>query len=135
MANTVTIRKLVEGAKDAWFYVYLKCDGASGELTDQVLIDPATSFNSRYPTPTKLTVLELKYTFVGFDGMLEFDATTDDAIWKLSSTGNDPDICLSDFGGITDPQSSGSTGKIQITTTGFTAATDEGTLVIRVRKD
>jgi hypothetical protein len=39
------------------------------------------------------------------------------------------------FGGIKDNTGSGSTGDIMGTTNGFTAAGDEGTLLIVVRKD
>ena len=40
MANAVTITKILDGARSAVFHVFIKSDGASGELVDQVLIDP-----------------------------------------------------------------------------------------------
>lgn len=130
MANTVTLRTLLDGARDAVVLAYLKCDGSSGELTDQVIVDAS----ALSPVPTKLTIEELWWDFEGFSALLEFDATTDTPGWKLASAvGGHKDFCV--FGGIKDASGTGSTGDILLTTTGFTAATDEGTLVIRVRKN
>lgn len=130
MANTVTITKLVDGPRSAVFHVYIKGDG-SGELTDQVLIDPATDLS---PTDTALTVEEIWYDCVGFDSMLEFDATADTPIWKIPAASSSNYIDFRSFGGIKDRSGAGATGKIQITTAGLGAATDEGTIIIKVRR-
>lgn len=130
MANTVTLRTLVDGPKTAVVHVHLLCDGASGELTDQVVVDVST-FS---PVPTKVTIEEVWYSLVGFDAMLEFDATADKAAWKLGSSDSGY-IDFRCFGGLKDNSGSGSTGDVVLTTAGFTAATDEGTLIIKVRKD
>ena len=131
MANTVTKRTLIDGPKHAIIHVYLKSDGAAGELTDEVIVDASTLS----PVPTKCTIEEIWYSFAGFDGMLEFDATTDTPAWKLVAAQAPSYFCFQPFGGIKDNTGAGSTGDILLTTAGFTAATDEGTLVIKVRKD
>lgn len=130
MANTVTLRTLEDGPNRAIIHAHLKSDGAAGELTDQVLVDVSTL----NPAPTKVTIEKMWYSLVGFDGMLEFDATTDTAGWKIQQ-GTDITQDFVCFGGIKDDSGSGSTGDILLTTAGFTAATDEGTIVIQVRKN
>lgn len=129
MANTVTLRTLEDGPKRAIVHVHLKADG-TGELTDQVIVDVST-FN---PAPSKVTIEKMWYSFVGFDGVLEFDATADTVAWKIQQ-GTDIHQDFTCFGGIKDDSGAGSTGDIVLTTAGFTAATDEGTLVIQVRKN
>jgi hypothetical protein len=131
MSNTVTLRTLIDGQKEAVVLAYLKCDGASGELTDSVIVDVST-FS---PAPSKVTVLEIWANIVGFDAILEFDATTDVPFWKLPGSPNQAHFCFESFGGIKDNSGTGTTGDIILTTAGFTAATDEGTIIIRVRKD
>ena len=42
MANTVTITKILPGNHRSQFHIFFKSDGASGELVDQVLVDPVT---------------------------------------------------------------------------------------------
>lgn len=73
MANTVSIRKLLDGSKLAVFHIYLASDGASGELTDQVIVAASTLDGA----PTKLSICEVDYALSGFSGVLEFEATTD----------------------------------------------------------
>lgn len=134
MANTVTVTKILEGKKEAYFHVYLLSDGAAGELSDQVLIDPAVDFSPALTAGTRITLMEMWGHLVGFDARLEFDATADTTAWVLNSQCFDH-IDFSPFGGISDRSGAGATGKLQITTSGFTAATDQGTLIIRVRKN
>ena len=132
MANTVTITKLLDGPKHAIFHVYLASDGAAGELTDEVIIDPATAIT---PTASKLTIEEITYNLNGFDVRFEFDATADTVAWVLTQLTTAGKVCFQEYGGIKDRSGAGSTGKIQITTTGFTASGDQGTFIIKVRKD
>lgn len=130
MANTVTLRTIEDGPNRAIVHAYLKSDGTSGELTDQVVVDVSTLT----PAPTKVTIEKMWYSLVGFDGMLEFDATADKAGWKIQQ-GTDTHMDFTCFGGIKDDTGAGSTGDVLLTTAGFTAATDEGTIVIQVRKN
>lgn len=130
MANTVTLRTLIDGPRNTIIHAYFKSDGAAGELTDQVIVDVSTLS----PVPTKVTIESLWWDFEGFSGLLEFDATADTPGWKLQA-GTNGHKDFYEFGGIKDNTGAGSTGDIVMTTSGFTAATDEGTLIIKVRKD
>lgn len=136
MANTVTLRTLPTGGKkDVYVHCYFKSDGASGELTNQVLADVATiGADSFGNTATKFTLVEAWYEFVGFDAVLNFHATTPVPFWKITQASG-THMCFEKFGGISDPMASGYAGKIQISTAGFTVATDEGTLILHLRKD
>ena len=130
MANTVTIRKLLDGSKLAVFHIYLASDGSSGELSDQVLVDASTLSGA----PTKLSICEIEYALTGFSGVLEFDATTDQPVLALVAE-TPVKHCYKDIGGIPDPSATGFTGDILLTTTGFSAAGDRGHITLVVKKD
>jgi hypothetical protein len=119
----------MDSAKRATIQIHLASDGAAGELTDEVLVDVSTLS----PAPSKVTVEQIWWDLVAFDLRLEFDASTDTILWKLGAGEGYQDF--RSFGGIKDNTGSGSTGDIMGTTNGFTAAGDEGTLLIVVRKD
>ena len=130
MANTVNKRTVIDGPKIAIIHVYLASDGASGELTDQVIVDVSTLT----PAPTSVSVRRVYGHCTGFTSTLEFDATTDVAFLNLPS-GEGFDVNFERFGGLKDNSGAGSTGDIVLTTSGFTAAGDAGWLVIKVEKD
>lgn len=130
MANTVTIRKIVDGVRNAVLHVYVASDGVTGELADQVVVDASALSGA----PTKLTIEELQWAFTGFSGTLEFDATTDSPAAALFD-GQSGVLDFCSFGGIPDPLAAGTTGDILLSTTGFSAAGDAGILIIKVRKD
>lgn len=134
MANTVTITKLLEGGRDAYFQVYLKSDGVSGELNGTTIIDPAVDLSPTLTAGADLTIVEIWYGIIGFQALLEFDATTKQAAWLLTPSESNH-ISFDKFGGIKDKSTTGATGKILVQTTGFTAAGDEGSFIIKVRKN
>lgn len=131
MANIFTLRTLLDGPRHAVIHAYLASDGSSGELSAQVLADASTLSGA----PTKLTIEEVKWDFIGFDALLLFDATTDAPALALSGDFGAQKIKICEYGGLADPQGSGYTGDILITTSGFTATVDKGHLFIKVRKD
>lgn len=136
MANKVSITKLLDGERSAIFHVYIQSDGVTGDMTDQVLIDPATSFDPDLAAKPCLTITELWYDLSGFDARLEFDYLVEDtAAWTLSG-GNGIHMDFNCFGGLKDRSNVlDGTGKLMITTNGLTAAGDNGTIIIKVRKD
>ncbi len=134
MANTVAVTKILEGQKDAVFHVYLLCDGASGELSNQTLIDPLVDLSPVLTAGADLTVTELWWEIVGFQARLDFDATAKSHIWLLNE-GSGNHVCFDSVGGIKDRSGAGATGKLIVNTAGFTAATDEGSIIIKVRKN
>jgi hypothetical protein len=137
MANTVTTAVVLDGPKHVFVRCYLKADGASGELTNQVLADPAT-LAPPAPGQTvtgKLSIVEVWYENVGFDVILKFNATTPVPMWKLAGASSSNNICLEKFGGLTDPQAPGWDGKVVFDTAGFNTANREGTFIVKLRKD
>lgn len=136
MANTVSITKLLDGPRSAIFHIFIKSDGVSGDMTDEVLIDPATSFDPALRAKPTLTIDQLWYDLSGFDARLEFDYLVDDtAAWTMSG-GNGIHMDFGCFGGLKDRSNVlDGTGKLMITTNGLAAAGDCGTIVIKVRKD
>lgn len=135
MANTVTVTKLNEGQKTATFHVFLASDNASGELTDQVLIDPAVDFSPALVAGKHISIMEIWYSLIGFDATLEFDAGTDVPVLVLGSAQSPAHECYRVFGGLADRSGSSPTGKLQITTTGFTATGDRAHIIIMVQKN
>jgi hypothetical protein len=135
MAHTVSVTKLMDGAKNAAFHVFIKSDGVSADLTDYVIIDPALSFDPAYPNIPTMTVEEIYYDLAGFDAFLEFDyMLSDTPLWAMS--GNQYAEAEFDcVGGLKDRSNElDGTGKLQITTSGLTAG-KFGSIVIKVRKD
>lgn len=128
MANTVAIRNLISGSKKLVVHAYLASDGVAGELADQILVDV-----SALPFPaSKLTLEKIDYALTGFSAFLEFDATTDQPLLGLlAETPVVHDFTC--FGGIPDPLAVGTTGDILISTTGFTAAGDRGTIILQFK--
>ena len=137
MANTVQVAKLVEGPRSAYFHVYIKSDGVAGELTNHVLLDPATSFNPAEPPGMRLSFRKVWYSISGFDILFKFDdsGNTDYyPVWVISGAAGSGEMCLNEFGGLQDRTGIDATGKLLISTTGLTAAGDQASLVIKVNK-
>ena len=136
MANSVLITKLLDGPRSAIFHIFIESDGASGDMTDQVLIDPTTSFDPALDSTPTITIDSLWYDLSGFDAKLEFDyLLSDTPVWTLSA-GNGVHMDFNCFGGLKDRSNAlDGTGKLTITTNGLSALGDNGTLIIKVRKD
>lgn len=130
MANTVAITKLIQG-RNSLFHVYFMSDGASGELVDQVLIDPVADLG--LTSAERMVVYKIGYSFAGFVGRIEFDSglIDDKMIWVINETSDAFDF--KEFGGFKDRAGVDGTGKLQITTTGFTDVGDQGSLYIWVK--
>jgi hypothetical protein len=127
------ITKLLDGPRNAVFHIAFEGDG-SGDITNVVLIDPATSFDPALPASPAMTIERLMYDLTGFDAKLEFDYLTSDTfVWSL--TGDQyADVDLCHFGGLKDrsPALDGQ-GTLKISTRGL-GANETGVLVIHVRK-
>lgn len=138
MANSITIRKFVDGTKFLIVSVAFNCD-TTAEFTGQLISDPNGS-GAGDPVPTwpagaRFTIEEIWYNVNNFDVQLQFDASTVTKIFALPHTGGDSHLDFRCFGGIKDPGGSGSTGKLTLTTVGVTANTSMGQLIIKMRKD
>lgn len=133
MAHVVTVTPIVDGPKKATFFVYLESDGQSGELVNYVLIDTKTDF-AQSSDMKRLAVLQVWNSFSWFDGLLKFDDLNPMPSWQLTRDASSYHD-LRYFGGLKDITSIDGTGKLMISTSGFSAAGSVGTMVIEVRKD
>ena len=129
MANTITKNTLIDGHRNAVTHTYLLSDGSAGDIADNVVVDAS----ALSPAPSTVRIMKIKWSFTGFTGRLEFDATTDTGAWVLGDT--DGVMDFTDIGGIQSTAGGGETGDVVLTTVGFTAATDEGSLLVYVAKD
>lgn len=132
MANTVAKQTLIDGSRNLVVKIYLESDGASGELSDTVLIDASTYS----PAFTDAKLVSVHANLSGFTAKLEWDATTDTPLislpdYEVHYSGNEVGVGVN---GIPNDAGTGVTGDILITTSGFTAAGDRGTIVIHLVK-
>ena len=133
MANTVKKKILLNGPSQAILALYFKSDGATGELVGYTIIDPVVDLGMR--EGNRLTLQYLAYNFAGFDACIEFESglTAPTFKWVLSEGTNHP-VDFMPFGGLIDDSGMDGTGKLQITTTGFTSSVDQGALLLKVHK-
>ena len=129
MSNTVTRTILQDGPKYATVRTYLKSDGTTGD--EVVLLVDASALQD---APTKLTITQIWFGLTGFSGTINFDATTDSPVIQIPAELTE-EFDFRCFGGIPDPQDTGHTGDINMLTSGFSAATDIGFVIVQVRKD
>lgn len=130
----VIVTKLIDGARNAVFHVFVEGDG-TGEVSDEVIADPVTSFDPALPPNPTLTVKALHYDINGFAAKLEFDyLVSDTPVWSMSSDSSGSyDFCA--FGGLKDrSDATDGKGKLKLTTVGLGAG-DFGTLIVELRKD
>ena len=132
MAHTVTITKILPGNHRSQFHIFIKSDGSSGELSNQVLVDPVIDLGLKASARPAIELIT--YNFAGFDARVEFDSglVDDTMIWVLPENG-DNYIDFNPWGGLKDQSGPDGTGKIQLTTTGFGDAGDQGSILLMVR--
>ena len=127
----ITVTKMADGPRNAVYHVSIVGDG-SGELTDQVIIDPA-EFDPAFPALPTLSVRQLWYDLSGFLVRMEYDyLASDTPVWTMSENGA---ACM-DFtfmGGIADRSASDGNGKLKITTVGLGTG-DYGTFIVAATK-
>lgn len=135
MAHTVTVTKLMDGQRNAAFHIFIKSDGASIDLADYVVIDPAISFDPNLANKPVMTVEEIYYDLAGFDAYIEFDyLLSDTPLWSMAG-GQYAEAEFDCVGGLKDRSNElDGTGKLQITTSGLTAG-KFGSIIVKVRKD
>lgn len=128
-----TITKLLDGPRNAVYHVSILADG-SGDLGDEILIDPATSFNPALPAVPGLRIAQLWYDLSGFNAILEFDyLVSDTPIWSMSG-GQANHVDFSCFGGLADRSNElDGSGKLKLSTSGLDTG-DFGTLIVYATK-
>ena len=130
--NTVDIKTLLSGTRNIILSIYLKSDGISGELESEVLIDPEDYGMGK---DERLRLVGVEYSFAGFDAVLEFDAggVTPNFKWVLSESSNQG-VDFSKYGNLVDDSGVDGTQKLMLSTTGFTSSTDQGSILLHLRK-
>lgn len=131
MANTVTSQTILDGSRRLVIKWYLSSDGVAGELTDQIVVD----VSALTPAATSVSLERVIWSINGFDAILEWDATADVEILRLGANASTSDLCMKDFGGIWNNAGVGVTGDIVLTTSGFTAVGDAGTIILICTKN
>ena len=131
MANTVTSQILLDGSQRLVIKWYLSSDGVAGEVTDQVVVD----VSALTPAATKVSLERVIWSLTGFDAILEWDATADVEILRLGAAASTSDLCMKEFGGIWNNAGAGITGDMLLTTSGFTAVGDAGTIILICTKN
>ena len=132
MANTVQITPILKGSRKLVYHVYLKSDGAEGELVNKTLLDPQDLGLRKIPN---FTLERVTFAFAGFDANIGFESGLVDPtfIWVLPE-GSDSSIDFDKFGGLKDRSSTlDGRGKLLINTVGFTSSTDQGSLILELR--
>ena len=115
MADVVTSDYIFKGTRKAAIKLTNVSDGTGESAV--VKVDVSTLVGPDGTAPTYTTVERIEGTVQGFTSVrLFFDATTDDELAVLGTGFNYQDF--TDFGGFVDPQSTGTTGDIVLTTAG-----------------
>lgn len=131
----VSIHTIQDGPEICIIHVYMQCDDTN-DLNNVTLIDPSTL--SGYVQNMRMEVQELLYDFAGFDAVLVFDSglPNQNYIWVLPEGSGSGHRDFKKWGNFRDYSTSlDGTGKLQITTSGFTTPQDQGSLFLRVRKN
>jgi hypothetical protein len=117
MADTVDT-KVIRNSKGHYTVTIQNRSDGTGE-SDVTKVDISTLLNSAGAAATYTSIERIDYAVWGFNYvLLEWDHTTDDEIATLAGVGS---IDWTYEGGNKDPQSSGGTGDILLTTSGTTA--------------
>ena len=133
MANVTSIQTIVDGPR----HVTLKVDGVldSSDLGSTVVIDPA-ALSAMDINNVKASQLRIDRIIFDVEDLLDvqlfWDATTPVRIWNLVGRGK---IDARSYGGLQNNAGAGKTGKITMTTQGWTAsATLSFTLTLELVK-
>lgn len=126
MPDSVDSRVLNSGPRNHIVRLTNLSDSTGESAVVKIDISTLTMADGR--APAKMAIDEIQYSIQGFTAVrLFFDATTDDEIAILSGDGTKVFP-----GGLTDPQSSGYTGDVILTTEGEAAgATYDITIIAR----
>jgi len=109
--------------------------GTSGDTAAGTLLT-ASGFDDALGTAlgaNGLTLMGVEASLTGFSCNLLWDATTDVNLFEIPSD-EYVKVDFSSFGGIKDNSSTGSTGNVNFTTTGYTASGDGGHIYLKFKK-
>ena len=126
MANVVNTQILVDGPRNTVIKVTGVLDTAN--LTNVVIVDPALLS----PVPTQLRIDQVEFAISDPLGvLLRWDAATPVDALPLSGWGKLP---FRQFGGLQNNAGVGKNGKITLSTVGWTAGTENFTVILQLVK-
>ncbi len=129
MAHAVIVQTILDGRKNTIIKVTIKGDGASGELSNAVLFDA-----SAYKTASLYNkIMQIEYQLNSFSAELLWDATSKVAALSLAKD-HPHKIDFENIGGLVNNAGSGRTGDLLITTTGLSAKTYDGYIVLYMKE-
>ena len=160
MAHTITKTIILDSQRIGVVHYTFISDNVSGELNQQVILDPVTDFNQIpvgnqspnnntnsqvYRQIPSFSVFEMWFNIQQCSAFLQFDGgpTNSQTIWLLNPTTGDAYYNWESFEGIKDRTGLNGTGRIIVTTTGFSGLQPLGdmplyapaiSLILRVKK-
>lgn len=128
VAPTIETTTLVDDPKTVAVSVVIPT-GGDADVSATAIID----VSALTPAATQLKINKVQYSLEGFTALLAFDATTDSKAMLLAGSGC---IDLSNIGspGLDDPQASGYTGDLMLSTNGLGATNEGGMVVVECEK-
>jgi len=126
MANVVSTQILEDGERNAVVKITGVLDTSNVSAT--TIVDPA----SYSPVPTQFRIDQIDYSMSdALQIRLFWDATADVDILPISGRGT---MNFKNFGGLSNNAGAGKTGKIQLSTNGWTSGTEVFSVVLRLVK-
>lgn len=133
MANVVTTKQVINGERFVVLAVYLRSDGASGDLENEVLLDPVADLGMT--SKARLRIESVMHSFAGFDGVLQFGSGGVDPNWKwVMPAGVGHFFDFSPFSNLFDDSGMDGDGKLTMSTEGFESESDQGSMILKLRK-
>jgi hypothetical protein len=130
MSNVVAIQTTVDGPRNVITKVDIDCD--TSDVSSTLVLDPSALYATNPPT-NQLRIDEIQYSVQdGWFVSLFWDATTQKRIIDLVGRGTF--LIGSPFGGLQNNAGTGKTGKINMTTTGYTSGTMAASFVLHCVK-
>ena len=131
--NTVKVKVIENGPRNALILVYLQSDGVEGELVSQTLVDPVADLGMS--PGARLRLGRVEYNLSGFDAVLSFGSGTVEPNfkWVITEGANAP-VDFSDWCLLLDDSGIDGNEKLQISTVGFDNSADMGSILIRLIK-
>ena len=130
MTHSVTVTPLMVGAHRSIYHVGFVSDGVSADLNGEILITPAMV---GLTSSARLAIESVEYNFTGFNGVIEFDSgiVEKNLIWSLNSNLSSQNF--NSYGGLKDTSDVDGTGNILFTSSGLSAASAVGTMILMIR--
>lgn len=131
MANTVNKTVLLAGPRRVVVHLYIESDGVEGELIDTPILDPVTELTPPSARDESLIFTGYSSELSGFDAVLSFEAEapgTNVPVWLFTPAGRGKQN-FTHFGGVPDRSGLDATGRVLLSTTGFTSAGDCGSFI------